>query len=102
MTNITCSLNITIPSTVVVTWFHNTTIPLDRSQITTADNTATLLIGDLQPSDAGDYQCVFNDVLGSGWTIRRNLRLVIAGMLHIIQQCVALIVAISCTNNTLH
>ena len=67
----------------VVIWLHNTTNLVDRSQITTASNTTTLLIDNLQPSDAGDYQCVFNDIL-SGWTIRRNARLVIAGMLHII------------------
>ena len=88
MTSITCSLNITIPSTVIVTWFHNTTNPVGRSQITTAGSTITLLIENLQSSDAGVYQCVFNDILGSGWTIRRNLRLVIAGMLHILQQSV--------------
>ena len=79
MTSITCSLNITIPSTVIVTWSHNTSLITDRSQITTAGSTTTLLIGDLQPSDAGDYQCVFNDALGSGWELRRNVRLIIIG-----------------------
>ena len=64
-----------------VLWFHNTTNFVDRSQVTTADSTTTLLIENLQPSDAGVYQCVFNDDIGSGWEIRRNLRLVITGML---------------------
>ena len=88
MTTLTCSLNITIPSTVIVTWLHNTNLITDLSQITQTGNTTTLLIENLQPSDAGVYQCVFNDVVGSGWSPRRNLRLIIAGMLHIIQQSV--------------
>ena len=88
MATLICSLNITIPSTVIVIWSHNTNFITDLSQITQTGNTTTLLIENLQPSDAGDYQCVFNDVLGSGWTLRRNLRLVIPGMLHIIQQSV--------------
>ena len=78
MTSITCSLNITIPSTVIVTWSHNTSLIL--SQVTQTGNTTTLLIDNLQPSDTGVYQCVFNDVLGSGWIIRRNIRLFITGM----------------------
>ena len=81
MTSITCSLNITIPSTVIVTWSHNTSLITDLSQILTAGSTTTLLIGDLQPSDAGVYQCVFNDSIGSGWVLRRNIRLFITGII---------------------
>ena len=62
----------------VVFWTHNDTIFTDRNQITTAGSTTTLLI--LQPSDAGDYQCVFIDALDSGWTLRRNIRLFITGL----------------------
>ena len=82
MTSIKCSLNITIPSTVIVTWSHNTSLITDLSQITTAGSTTTLLIENLQPSDAGDYQCVFNvnDAAGSGWVLRRKIRLFIAGI----------------------
>ena len=82
MTSITCSLNITIPSTVFVTWFHDNS---NRVFGTQNGSTTTLVIRNPQPSDAGVYQCIFYDVLG-GWVIRRNLRLVIPGMLHIIQQ----------------
>ena len=81
MTSITCSLNITIPSTVIVTWSHNTSLITDSSQITTTASTTTLLIGDLQPSDAGVYQCVFNDSIGSGWVLQRKIRLLITGMI---------------------
>ena len=80
MTSITCSLNITIPSTMIVTWSHNTSLITDLSQITTAGSTTTLLIENLQPSDAGVYHCVFNDAVGSGWTLRRNIRLFITGI----------------------
>ena len=76
---LTCSLNITIPSTVIVSWTHNDTLFIDSSQITQTGNTTTLLIENLQPSDAVDYQCVFNDAVGSGWTLRRNIRLFITG-----------------------
>ena len=78
MTSITCSLNITITSTVI--WSHNTSLITDFSQITTTGNTTTLLIENLQPSDAGVYQCTFNDAVGSGWTLKRNIRLFITGI----------------------
>ena len=71
MTNVTCSLNITIPSTVTIVWLHNNNNVLSPEEIETT-NTTTLLIENFQTSDAGVYQCVFNDVLGSGWTLRRN------------------------------
>ena len=80
MASVTCSLNIIIPSTMIVTWSNNTNLNTDLSQITTTGNTTTLLIGNLQPSDAGNYQCVFNDLVGSGWTLRRNIRLIITGI----------------------
>ena len=83
MTSITCSLNITIPSTVIVTWVHNNSNAVVGTK---NGDTTTLQIENFQPSDAGVYQCVFSDVLGSGWEVRRSLRLVIAGMLHIIMQ----------------
>ena len=102
MATLTCSLNIIIPSTVIVTWSHNANFITDRSQITQTGNTTTLLIEDLQPSDAGDYECIFNDVIGSGWTLRRNIRLVVAGMLHIIQHAECLALSIPCTTYILH
>ena len=59
-----CSLNIDIPSSVTVTWLHNgnlaTTTPTNR--VLTAGNTTTLVIGNPQPSDAGDYQCGFTEL----------------------------------------
>ena len=81
MANLICSLNITIPSSVVVIWIHNSTIHIPPNEATQTDNTTTLLIENLQPSDAGVYQCVFDDAGdGSGWILRRNIRLLITGM----------------------
>ena len=77
MATLRCSLNVTIPSTVTAFWIHNFTIGLPDSQISAAGSTITLTIENLQSSDAGVYQCVFNDVFGSGWILRRNIRLVI-------------------------
>ena len=71
MATLTCSLNITIPSTVIMVWLHNNNNVHSPEVIETA-NTRTLVIRNFQTSDAGVYQCVFNDVLGSGWTLRRN------------------------------
>ena len=79
MATLTCSLNITIPSTVIVAWTHNNINFIDSSQITQTGSTTTLQIQNLQPSDAGVYQCVFNDAVGSGWVLRRNIRLFITG-----------------------
>ena len=76
MASVTCSLNITIPFTVTVSLIHNNTISLSPN--------GTLLIENIQPSDAGVYQCVFNDSIDSGWVLRRNIRLIIIGMNHII------------------
>ena len=69
-----CSLNIDIPSSVTVTWLHNNNITMTTSpnEITQTGNTTTLVIGNPQPSDAGVYQCVFNDTVDH-WTLRRNI-----------------------------
>ena len=64
-----CSLNVTIPSSMSVTWLHNGTIT-PPNEVLTAGSTTTLLIRNPQPSDAGDYQCVFNDSI-NGWMLRR-------------------------------
>ena len=79
--NVTCSLNITIPSTMIILWIHNNTVIRgDRVSHSTSGNTTTLLINNFQSSDVGDYQCIFNDIINSGWTIRRNIILNINGM----------------------
>jgi len=77
MANVTCSLNVTIQSNVLVLWRHNDSLVSVTSNNTT--QTATLLIEDLQPSDAGVYQCGFNN-FAIGWVLRRNIILIITGM----------------------
>ena len=90
MANLTCSLNVTIPSSVVITWSHNGSVVTTATPDSVDDvangtstidgNTTTLVIDNLKPSDTGDYQCVLNDVIGSGWKLTRNIRLFITSM----------------------
>ena len=58
----------------MVTWLHNRTIMTSPDDVTQAGSTTTLVIRNPQPSDAGIYQCVFNDSV-DGWTLRRNIGL---------------------------
>ena len=69
-----CSLNINIPSNVTVTWLHNGSVAMTAppNEVTTTGNTTTLLIGNPQPSDAGVYQCVFNDTVDL-WSLSRSI-----------------------------
>ena len=70
-----CSLNINIPSSVIVTWLHNGSVIMTPSnEVTTTGNTTTLVIGNPQLSDAGVYQCVFIDSI-NGWILNRNITL---------------------------
>ena len=56
-----CSLNITIPSSVTVTWTYNSNRVITNG-VSTTGNTTTLVIGNPQPSDAGHYQCTFREL----------------------------------------
>ena len=85
MATLTCSLNVTIPSNMIVLWIHNGTF-IRLGQTSKVGNTTTLTIKNVQSSDAGVYQCVFNDAFGSGWVLRRNTVLFITGMTY--QPCV--------------
>ena len=103
MASVTCSLNITIPSTVTVMWLYNGSVVMTTppNEVTQTGNTTTLLIRNPQPSDAGDYQCVFNDT--AGYVLRRSITLLIVGKLLILNKpvvvcacvcvCVCIIVA---------
>ena len=74
MTNLTCSLNVTIPSSVVAFWVSSSD---SNNRAIQSGSGTTLLLENLRSSNAGIYQCVFKDVSGSGWTLRRNIRLII-------------------------
>ena len=86
MATLTCSLNVTIPSRAVVLWVRNNVI-IPNIQVSTAGSTTTLTIENLQSSDAGVYQCTFNDTDGSGWVLRRNIMLLITGS-YVCMDCV--------------
>ena len=76
-----CSLNIDIPSNIKVTWLHNGCITMTTppNELIQTGSTTTLVIRDLQLSDGGIYQCVFNDTV-SNWAFTRSISLVITGM----------------------
>ena len=75
-----CSLNVTIPSSMTVTWSHNgNDIMGPPNNVSKSDNNLTLLIKNNQSSVAGVYQCVFKDSI-YGWTLRRNITLFITSM----------------------
>jgi len=57
-----CSLNVIIPSSVIVIWTHNGNLPPPNNNATQTGNTATLLIEKLQPIDAGQYSCIFGEL----------------------------------------
>ena len=88
MATLTCSLNVTIPSTVTVTWLHNGTVVITTppKEVTQTGSTTTLLIRNPQPSDAGVYQCVFNDT--AGYVLRSSTTLLIIGTLLILPACI--------------
>ena len=66
-----------------VTWLHNGTIIMTPpNEVSTAGSTTTLVIRNPQPSDAGVYQCVFNDSV-NGWMLSRN----ISGLYKLLTNC---------------
>ena len=71
-----CSLNIIISSNVMVTWLHNGNPVMKTSpnDVIQTDNTTTLFIGSFQLSDAGIYQCLFNDTFNK-WLLKRNINI---------------------------
>ena len=60
----------------IVTWSHKANFITDRSQMTTAGSTTTLLIENPQASDADPYQCTFTNI-ANRWVLTRNIRLFI-------------------------
>ena len=69
-----CSLNIDIPSSIMVIWTHNSNLvrTTPPNEVTQTGNTTTLLVGDPQASDAGYYQCSFTF---NGLVLRRIISL---------------------------
>ena len=82
MATLTCSLNITIPFNMFITWDHNGTIATTASNKNAiqSSHSTTLLIENPHSSDAGLYRCTFNNAVNNGWVLRRNIRLSIASM----------------------
>jgi len=70
MVKLACSLNINIPSGVIITWFHNGSVIFTTKVF--QNNSTMLQYAKTRPSDAGVYQCVFNDTT-TGYILRRNI-----------------------------
>ena len=67
-----CTLNFDITSNVTVMWLHNFSVIM--TTLTQTGNTTTLQVESPRLSDAGVYQCVFNDTFNH-WTLKRNITL---------------------------
>ena len=78
MATLTCSLNVTIPDSMIITWYHN------GSYVRTPDappgKSTTLVIENPEASDAGGYECEFKNLVSNGWTVKRIIRLFITSM----------------------
>ena len=74
----TCSVNDTTSCNITFSWLYNDIdimgMPHDRYSIMEDDITTTLRVENLQPSDAGVYQCVASGLV-NGWTLRRTIKL---------------------------
>ena len=79
MATLTCSLNVTIPSDMIIIWSHNGSV-VRTDSVSRASKSTTLVIENFKPSDVGDYECKFNKAINNGWTLIRNIRLSIAGV----------------------
>ena len=78
MAILTCSLNVIIPSNVIIIRNHNGIVRTDG--VSKAGKSTTLVIENFEPSDAGNYECHFNNAINNGWILRRNIKLFIASM----------------------
>ena len=72
-----CSLNVTIPDGMIVTWLHNGTIVIVNvvNNNNEGTNNASLKRGQPIASHGGHYQCIFNDTVGH--ILTRNFTLLI-------------------------
>ena len=71
-----CSLNVTIPAGMTITWIHNNSIVLTlTTKAEQTSNTVSLERGGARPFYAGLYQCVFND--NASHVVRRNITLIV-------------------------
>ena len=75
MVNLTCSLNVTIPSSMIVEWRRYPDASSANHTTLRIGNTMILVLKNFQPSDAGVYQCLFSDTFNSIWILARNITL---------------------------
>ena len=71
--NLSCALNVNIPSGIMITWLHNGNVEVNlttnREQ---TSNSVTLRRRNIQPADSGVYQCVLSNT-AIGLTLKRKI-----------------------------
>ena len=68
---LSCSLNITIPTGVTVTWLRDGDHFITQKQYAPPTNTATMLLGTRYNYRSDVFQCVFNNT--AGCIVRRSI-----------------------------
>ena len=71
--SLSCSLNITIPIGMTVTWLRDGKNFITQTQFNRPTNTALLSVLTRSNYDSDVFQCVFNDT--AGCTVRRSITL---------------------------
>ena len=71
---LSCSLNITIPTGMTVTWLRNDNQLFTQTQFNQPTNTAMLSILIRSNYDFDVFQCMFNDT--AGCTVKRSITLI--------------------------
>ena len=63
MMNLSCALNVNIPSGMMITWLHNGNVEVNLTTNREQTSNSVTLRRNIhtQASDAGVYQCVFSD-----------------------------------------
>ena len=70
--NLSCALNVNIPSGMIITWLHNGNVEVNLTTNREQTNNSVTLRRNTQPSDAGVYQCVFSDT-AIGLILKRKI-----------------------------
>ena len=69
--SLSCSLNITIPTGMTVTWLRDGNHFFTQTQFNQPTNTAMLLVGTTSDYRSDVFQCVFNNT--AGCAVRRSI-----------------------------
>ena len=69
---LSCSLNVSIPANMTVTWLRNDRVLLTQTQFYASANTSTLFVyKSYNQFNVLEFECVFNNT--AGYTVRRSI-----------------------------